>query len=83
MQNSYKLVDASAEDLAAFKEGVDKLLEELSLNLSLTINKQPLTVKLEDGSSQMAFADQPSMVVQKRIEIEIVEKKKDEPDTKN
>jgi len=71
MEN-YNLVDASAEDNLAFKQGLEELLSKLSLHLSLIINKKAIGIKLEDGTSENGFIDQPSLLLQKKVEKEIL-----------
>lgn len=68
---SIKLSDATIEEEQKFSEGLTKLLEELSLHLSLTINKVPVTIKLEDGSVKNVFSDEPALVIQHKVEVEL------------
>ena len=68
MNPKYKLSDASPEEQQKFGEGLNKLLNELSLALSLTINKVPVSIKLENGQVQNVFSDQPIMVIQHKTE---------------
>ena len=71
---SIKLTDASQEESKKFSEGLTKLLNELSLALSLTINKIPVTIKLENGQVKNVFTDEPSLIIQHKMEVELVEK---------
>jgi len=66
-QQEYILEEVSSEDQLAFKNGVDELLEKLSLQLNLIINKRPITIKQEDGTSVVTFTDEPSLVLQKKV----------------
>lgn len=65
----YKLEDASNEELEVFKKEMDELLAKLSLNLSLVINKKGISIKLENGTVENIFIDQPTLVIQKKVEI--------------
>jgi hypothetical protein len=64
-----KLEEATTEDQLAFKTGLEKLLKDLSLNLTVNIVKVPIGVKLEDGSVKNVFADEPSFLLQKKVEV--------------
>lgn len=80
MEKKYKFSDASLEELQSFKEGMDKLLAELSLGISLVINKKEVVTKLENGSTDRFFVDQPSLMIQKKVEkVETEIVKQDEP----
>jgi hypothetical protein len=79
-----KLIDATPEDLKIFKEKMDAVLSELSLGLNLSINKQPVGIKLEDGTIQNGFIDQPTMLIQKKVEVaEEIKSPYDETDKKD
>lgn len=69
MEQKFKLIDASNEELATFKKEMDKLLVKLSLNLNLVINKKPIAITLDDGRVENVFIDQPVLLIQKKIEI--------------
>lgn len=69
MDKQYKLEDASQEEMQKFKDGMDELLNKLSLNLSLIINKKALSMKMEDGKVDNVFIDQPTLLIQKKVEI--------------
>lgn len=73
-QQKYILQDATIEDQELFKNGLNELLDKNSLALSLTINKRPITVKLEDGNSVVTFTDEPSIIIQKKVIVPEVEK---------
>ena len=64
-----KLTDCSTEDQTAFKTGLEKLLNDLSLNLVVNIVKVPVGIKMEDGSVKNVFADEPSFLLQKKVEV--------------
>jgi hypothetical protein len=70
----YKLSDASNEEQQKFGEGLNKLLEELSLAFSVVINKVPIIIKLENGQEKNVFADEPSIIIQHKTELVEVEK---------
>jgi hypothetical protein len=64
-----KLTEATIEDQTAFKIGLEKLLNELSINLVVNIVKVPVGIKMEDGSIKNVFADEPSFLLQKKVAI--------------
>lgn len=70
MENNkkFRLEDCSKEEMQEFKEGMDELLNKLSLKLSLVINKKGMQIKLDNGKVETAFIDQPTLLVQKKIE---------------
>ena len=74
MDKQYKFSPASVEDQKAFDKGMKKLANELSLEVSLTINKPVINIKDEDGTSKAGFIDVPSYVLQKKTEIVVAEK---------
>lgn len=78
MEKKYKLSDASLEELEAFKQAMDKILSDLSLAISLSINKKEISIKKEDGTIEKVFADYPSFLIQKKIEVEEPKVLKDE-----
>jgi hypothetical protein len=69
MDKKYDLKDSSIEDQKAFKQGLEELLTKLSLNLSVNIIKVPISIKLEDGTIKNVFADEPTILLQKKVEI--------------
>ena len=69
MDKKFELREASIEDQKAFGEGLNKLLNELSLALSLTINKVAVSIKLENGTTKNVFADEPTIILQKKVAI--------------
>lgn len=65
----FELKEASLTDQQAFKDGLKELLDKLSLNLVINIIKTPIGVKLEDGTSKNVFADEPTIILQKKVAI--------------
>jgi hypothetical protein len=63
------LVEATQSDQDAFKKGLEELLNKLSLKLTLNIVKSAVGVKLEDGSVKNVFADGPTIILQKKVEV--------------
>lgn len=68
MEKKYRYEDASVEDQKAFKEGVDKLLNELSLAMDIGITKTRVSSKQEDGQVSVGFVDVPVLILNKKIE---------------
>lgn len=68
MEKKYKFVDADANDQVAFKKEMDEVLNKLSLGLSLAIIKKEVSTKMENGTIETYFVDQPTLIIQKRIE---------------
>lgn len=69
MKEKFNLVDCSTEDQLAFKQGLEELLNKLSLNLVVNIIKVPVGIKLEDGTTKNVFADEPTILLQKKVAI--------------
>lgn len=67
--NKFNLTDCSQEDQLAFKQGLEELLNKLSLNLSVNIIKSAVGIKLEDGTIKNVFADEPTFLLQKKVAI--------------
>lgn len=83
MDKKYKLKDPTPEEQEEFRKGLEELLAKLSLTLTLGINKKGLGIKLENGKMEYGFIDEPSMMIQKKIEIVEVEKESNENTSKN
>jgi len=71
-EKKFQLSDASPEDVTAFQKGMDELLEKLSLAVTLVINKRGVSIKLENGEIVNSFVDQPTLLVQKKTEVEVL-----------
>jgi hypothetical protein len=67
--DKFSLQDASVTDQQAFKDGLKELLDKLSLNLVINIIKTPVGIKMEDGSVKNVFADEPTIILQKKVAI--------------
>jgi len=67
--NKFSLTDCSQEDQLAFKTGLEELLNKLSLTFTVNIIKTPIGVKLEDGTTKNVFADEPTIILQKKVAI--------------
>ena len=80
MDKKYRIEEASADDQKAFNDGLNKLLAELSLTATLAIVKKGIAVKNEKGETENVFGDQPTLILQKRIE-EVVAEKTSETET--
>ena len=65
----FSLQECSPTDQQAFKDGLKELLDKLSLNLVINIIKVPVGIKLEDGSVKNVFADEPTIILQKKVVI--------------
>ena len=63
------LVEATNEDQQAFKQGLEELLTKLSLTFNVNIIKVPVGIKMEDGSVKNVFADEPTIILQKKVEV--------------
>ena len=62
------LVEATQEDQNAFKKGLEELLTTLSLQLSLSIVATPIGIKTPTGENKVAFANEPTIILQKKVE---------------
>lgn len=58
--------DASAEEKKAFTDGMDELLNKLSLSINLVINKKGISIKGDNGQVEVGFMDQPMLLLQKK-----------------
>jgi hypothetical protein len=65
----FSLQEASVTDQQSFKDGLKELLDKLELNLVINIIKVPVGIKLEDGSVKNVFADEPTIILQKKVAI--------------
>jgi hypothetical protein len=63
------LVEATQEDQNAFKKGLEELLATLSLQLSLSIVATPIGIKTQTGENKVAFANEPTIILQKKVEV--------------
>ena len=63
------LVDATQSDQNAFKKGLEELLTSLSLQLSLSIVTTPIGIKTLTGENKVAFANEPTIILQKKVEV--------------
>lgn len=69
-KQKFELSDATPEDQKAFSEGMEELLNKLSLGISLVINKKNVSIKGEDGKVENGFIDQAVLIIQKKTPIE-------------
>ena len=69
MDKKFELKEALIEDQQAFKQGLDELLTKLSLVFNVNIIKVPVGIKMEDGSVKNVFADEPTIILQKKVEV--------------
>jgi hypothetical protein len=67
--NKFSLQECSPTDQQAFKDGLKELLDKLSLNFTVNIIKVSVGIKLEDGTVKNVFADEPTILLQKKVEV--------------
>jgi hypothetical protein len=63
------LKEATTSDQEAFKKGLEELLTNLSLQLSLSIVATPIGIKTPTGENKVAFANEPTIILQKKVAI--------------
>jgi hypothetical protein len=69
MDKKFELKEALPEDQIAFKQGLEELLTKLTLVFNVNIIKVPVGIKMEDGSIKNVFADEPTIILQKKVEV--------------
>lgn len=66
--NKFRLEDADKETQEAFAQGFKELLDKLSVVATLAIVKKGMNFKMENGKDEVGFFDQPTLLLQKKIE---------------